>query len=88
MDFVKRRLHILFRFSPPIHDWMLAAPEDQESRVEGWRPRLALLLFAVLRTTNLARIHGRLQGEQVDRALWQAAIEGAKGTSLLRWSSA
>ena len=88
VDFAQRRLQITFRFSPPIHYWMLAAPEDQESRVDGWWSRLALLLFAVLRTTNLARIHGRLQGEQVDRALWQAAIEGAKGTSLLPWSSA
>ena len=86
--FARRRLHLHLRFSPPLHCWMLPAPEDQGTREEGWWERLALLHFAVLHTTNMARLRGRIQGEQVDHAFWQAAIEGAKGTSLLPWSSA
>ena len=61
----------------------MVAPEDAETtRDEGWWPRLGLLHYAVLRTTNAARRRGRLSPEDAARALRQAAVEGARGHSL------
>jgi cell division FtsZ-interacting protein ZapD len=64
--------------------WTLTPPEDEDTKAEGWWQRLSLLHFAVLRTTNLARISGGINEDTVDRALWQAALEGAKGTQILK----
>ena len=63
---------------------MLAAPEDQETRAESWWARLSLLHYSVLRTiTAASRQPCTLSGDQADRALWQATLEGAKGSRLL-----
>ncbi len=42
-----------------------------------------MLHFAVLLTTNLARLRGGFSGANVDRALWQAVVEEAKGSPLI-----
>ena len=84
VSFARRRLHLLFRFSRHMQYWMLAAPEDQETKEESWWARLSLLHYAVLRTiTAASRQPCALSGDQADRALWQATLEGAKGSRLL-----
>ena len=78
VDFARRRLHFHFRFSRHLHFWLLAAPEDQETKADSWLARLALLQYATLRTLNAARHRTiQLHGEHADRSLWQAALEGA-----------
>jgi len=81
--FARRRLQLNFRFSKHIQYWMLAAPEDQETQADGWWARLSLLQYAALRTLTGASKTGALVAEEADRALWQATLEGAKGTRLL-----
>ena len=83
ISFARGRLHLQFRFSSHMQYWMLAAPEDQETKLDGWWERLSLLQYAVLRTLNATRHQGALSGEQADRAFWQAVLEGAKRTRLL-----
>ena len=86
VDFARRRLHLQFRFSRHLHYWLLAAPEDQETKADGWWVRLSLLQYATLRTLNAARHRETLlHGEHADRALWQAALEGASGTRILEF---
>ena len=46
---------------------------------------MAWLHYAVLRTTNAARQCGGLGTEDAARAAWQAALEGARGSSMLTW---
>ena len=81
--FARRRLHLLCRFARPFEYWMLTTTDDAETTKHLWWERLALLHYAVLRTTNSARQVGGISGESVDRALWQAAQEGARGSPLL-----
>ena len=72
---------------------MLAASSDVETEKARWWERMALLHFAVLRTTNAARAAGVLSPraagvlspEEAPRALWQSALEGARGSQLLRF---
>ncbi len=57
----------------------MVAPEDCDNRHKGWWERLALLQYSTLRTTNAARSLGGLPAVESQRALLQAAFEGAKG---------
>ena len=82
-EFATQRLHLHCRFARPLHYWMLATPDDNENIKHQWWERMALLHYAVLRTTNAARLCGGISSESVGRALWQATLEGAKGSNLL-----
>ena len=64
---------------------MLAACSDVDTDQTTWWERMALLHYTVLRTTNAARIIGGLGPSEVPRALWQSALEGAKGSRLLHF---
>ncbi len=82
-QFASKHLHIRCRFSPGWDYWTLTAPEDREtSQHTSWWPRMALLHYAVLRTAQAAHSRGRLSPEESQRALRQAAIEGARGHPL------
>lgn len=82
--FASSRMQLRLRFARPLEYWMLTTPDDEESIQPMWWEKMALVLYAVLRTTNAARLRGGVRGETAERALWQAAIEGAKGTKILR----
>ena len=60
----------------------MVAPEDCDNRQKGWWERLALLQYATLRTTNAARSLGGLPAVESQRALLQAAFEGAEGSQV------
>ena len=78
--FARAKLHISPRFSSGIAYWTLAAPEDAETESSPtWWPRLALLLYSALKTTNAARHRAPLTPEEASRALQQAAMEGVRG---------
>ena len=47
--------------------------------------RWALLHYAVLKTTNAARVRAGLSAVEARHALWQAAMDGASGSHLLTW---
>ena len=87
----RRWLGMEFRVSQPLEHWLLAAPTCSEvEEVPGWWGRVALLQYAVQRLTNAAR-HGhgaQLDAAEVQRALRQGLLEGARGhpgaTALLR----
>ena len=61
---------------------VFTAEADADNEDLTWWPRQALLHYAVLRTTNAARRSGRLAGQEAHRAIWQAALEGCKGSKL------
>ena len=83
-QFAKKRLHLKCRFAPAAAYWFFIAPNDAETTRHQWWDRMALLQYAVLRTTNAARISGSIQGEEAERALWQAALEGSRDSQVLR----
>ena len=83
-EFAKEKLHLHRRFADPRHYFLMATKDDNESVKPGWWERMALLHYAVLRTTNTARLVGGIPGSEASRALWQAALEGAKGCGLLK----
>ena len=60
----------------------MVAPEYCDNRQKGWRERLALMQYATLRTTNAAKCCGGPPAGESQRALLQAAFEGAKGSRL------
>ncbi len=82
--FASSRMQLRLRFARPLEYWILTTPDDEESIHPMWWEKMALVLYAVLRTTNAARLRGGVRRETAERALWQAAIEGAKGTNILR----
>ena len=84
--FARERLGIRCRFAPPWEYWLLAATDDSDNlQWHAWE-RMACLHYAVLRSTNVARVSSALSASEAQRALWQAAIEGAAGSKLLTWA--
>ena len=83
--FARARLGLGCRFAPPWEYWLLAATEDPDTQRGKWWERMAWLHYAVLRPTNAARQCGGLGSEDAARALWQAVLEGARGSSMLSW---
>ena len=84
VSFARQKLDIHMKFSRRMHYWTLAATEDSETCQAGWWSRLALLEYAVCRTTNAARHTSRSTATQAAQALWQAALEGARGSNILK----
>ena len=83
--FARDRLGIRCRFSAPWEYWLLAATDDHDTlQWHAWE-RWALLHYAVLKTTNAARVRAGLSAVEARRALWQAAMDGASGSHLLTW---
>ena len=67
--------------TPLIHHWVLGAPDCgvTDATPHYWA-RLALLIYAVYRTTNAARpAHAPLSPPEAARAIRQALLEGARG---------
>lgn len=81
--FARRKLGLHMRFSRSQEYWLLTAPADRDTEAELWWERLALLEYAVLRTTNAARHLGAIAAAEADGALWQAALTGARGSPQL-----
>jgi hypothetical protein len=69
-----------FRISQPLLHWVFAAPACAEiEAADGWWGRVALLQYAVQRVTNAARHDRILPQAEVQRALRQGLLEGARG---------
>jgi hypothetical protein len=81
-QFAKNHLHLTGRFSARKQYWLMAAVDDPDTEEPSWWPRQALLHYAVLAMTNKARIAGSLARQETQRAFWQAALEGCKGSGL------
>ena len=73
-------LGIQYRVSQPIQHWTLAAPQCAEAdETRDWWSKVALLEYAVMRTTNSARHRGGLQEEDALRAVRQGLLEAVRG---------
>ena len=78
----RRWLGLHFRFSAPLEHWMLAAPTCAEVEAStSWWARIALLQYAVHRTTNAVRHSGgpQLPEEEVMGAVRQGLLEAVRG---------
>ena len=76
----RRWLGMSFRISDPLAHWTYSAPTCAEiEATPGWWARVALLQYAVNRTTNSCRHRRPMGPEEVDRALHRSLVEGARG---------
>ena len=82
VQFAKHRLHLTCRFGTRRQYWLMAAGDDPDNSEPSWWARQSLLHYAVSRTTNAARIAGGLAAHEAQPALWQATLEGCKGSRL------
>ena len=81
----RERLGLQHRYCPPLESWLLAAPQHRDADADPhWWDKLAVLQYAVLRTTNGLRAAGSCRG-QMDptRALSQALIEAVRDSPTL-----
>ena len=83
--FARVRLGLHCRFASSWEYWLLTATEDPDTCRDKWWERMAWLHYSVLRATNAARLCGGIGGDEAARALWEATLEGARGSNLLSW---
>jgi hypothetical protein len=76
-----------FRSLPTRPQCRFARRGDMDTSREHWWKRVAWLQYAALgTTTSAARPIGGFSPDDPQRALWQAALDGTNGSSLLCWA--
>ena len=66
----KRRIRAFWdKSGRALGNFLMATKDDNESVMPGWWERMALLHYAVLRTTNTARLVGGIPSSEASKAL-------------------
>ena len=82
-DVARSYLGLSFRFDVPLRYWMFAAPDCLDAeRDHRWWPKVAKLLYAVMRVTNAARHSQSFSPEVARQGLRQALVEASGGAKV------
>ena len=86
--FAKDKLALRFRFAPQREYWFMTTTDDCDNTQDQYWSGVSLLHYAVHTATNAIRFSEAIPEAEVHRALWQAALEGSKGSRLMSSISA